>query len=430
MFSCFFDGGVRLAAPIRATFTIARLASIRSMSAPPLESTSDLLTPRQLEVLELMAKGLTNKEIGGVRGIAPGGSWGRKGPKRDAGPSGRLRVPRWRPPPSTTSCAAARRRRRHAAHRRVRCRAPRSVQRLFPFEVGESVEFSIGGIVLGTVPARAIVSPIDLVAGAVDATAPGVTNRARFLQMLDEDQNLANGIRITEAVRNAAAGLTLDFDQAIAAFESSAAVTTVLNTLNTALGGPRSLPGISAAQNHLTNTLSTLEDAYGVLAVAGPDVANFSPTFVPTIGASATNAGSRAISWTETFVNAPHIRTTGLTINTIDGDVVNVIFNVVTISPNGSYAYLLNCLSRPSRCSGVDVEPGAGRVDFDDVRLSPTPGGGVNLASDDVSINGRIEIGPAVWPEGLVLVSPRPDYSPPKISCNAAFAVGGIVSSR
>jgi DNA-binding CsgD family transcriptional regulator len=37
-----------------------------------IEEPSALLTPRQLEVLELLSKGLTNAEIGNVLGIAPG----------------------------------------------------------------------------------------------------------------------------------------------------------------------------------------------------------------------------------------------------------------------------------------------------------------------------------------------------------------------
>ncbi|MDX1649333.1 MAG: helix-turn-helix transcriptional regulator [Myxococcota bacterium] len=40
------------------------------MTAAP--APAPLLTPRQLEVLELVAKGLTNREIAGVLGIAPG----------------------------------------------------------------------------------------------------------------------------------------------------------------------------------------------------------------------------------------------------------------------------------------------------------------------------------------------------------------------
>jgi adenylate cyclase len=42
------------------------------MEATPAAAEGALLTPRQLEVLELMAKGLTNREIAGVLGISPG----------------------------------------------------------------------------------------------------------------------------------------------------------------------------------------------------------------------------------------------------------------------------------------------------------------------------------------------------------------------
>jgi len=120
----------------------------------------------------------------------------------------------------------------------------------FQYASGAAVELSIGDIVLGSAQGAPLVTPLDLAAGATDESHPTVTNLARFLLTLDADGDPANGIRISAAVRAAAAGQSVDFEQAIAEFDSDPDVDAVL----TALGrGP--LVDVAVAQAHLASTL-------------------------------------------------------------------------------------------------------------------------------------------------------------------------------
>ena len=61
----------------------------------------------------------------------------------------------------------------------------------FMYHEGESITFLVGDIMLGSAPGNFIMTPIDLVPGAVDETHPTVTNICRLLQSLDQDGNLA-----------------------------------------------------------------------------------------------------------------------------------------------------------------------------------------------------------------------------------------------
>jgi len=69
----------------------------------------------------------------------------------------------------------------------------------FDYLPGETVTFSIGGIVLGSAEAGPVVTPLTLVSGATDATDPVVTNIVRLLLTLDDDGNPDNGISISAA---------------------------------------------------------------------------------------------------------------------------------------------------------------------------------------------------------------------------------------
>src|SRR5690554_4872212 len=65
----------------------------------------------------------------------------------------------------------------------------------YHFIEGEAVTFTIGSISFGPLPAKAVLTPLDL-AGSTDITNRKVINIARLLQTLDDDQNPANGISI------------------------------------------------------------------------------------------------------------------------------------------------------------------------------------------------------------------------------------------
>ncbi len=81
----------------------------------------------------------------------------------------------------------------------------------FEYREGETITFYFGGTELGQTPALPLLTPIDLVPGAVDETDPEVTNIARFLQTLDEDQNPDNGITLTDSAAAIAAEFNIDF---------------------------------------------------------------------------------------------------------------------------------------------------------------------------------------------------------------------------
>lgn len=119
---------------------------------------------------------------------------------------------------------------------------------------GVQVTFFVGDIVVGIAPGAAVLTPLDLVAFAIDETDDEVTNIARFLQTIDLDLDPSNGIEIPEAVRTAAVGVTIDFSQSIANFEATeqAKVSTITAGLP---GGSRTLIPAMDAQEHLGDTL-------------------------------------------------------------------------------------------------------------------------------------------------------------------------------
>ena len=71
----------------------------------------------------------------------------------------------------------------------------------FTYEVGRDVTFFLGGLIIGTVPGQAVVTPIDFAQNGSTSSAE-VLNRVRLLMLLDEDANPDNGIQISVALRD------------------------------------------------------------------------------------------------------------------------------------------------------------------------------------------------------------------------------------
>lgn len=87
-----------------------------------------------------------------------------------------------------------------------------------------SLAFSVGGIALGTAQCSATVTPLTL-AGSSNVKDDSVVNRLLTLQLLDEDSDPANGIKIAASVKAALASRTLDFSTSATAFNSALSAT-------------------------------------------------------------------------------------------------------------------------------------------------------------------------------------------------------------
>lgn len=131
----------------------------------------------------------------------------------------------------------------------------------FPFVPGETVTFSIGGIIIGATKVKPVITPVDLVTGARDEKDPTVTNITRFLITLDEDNNPDNGITISPEVRTALAGYSVNFAQDTTQFAQDAEALDVIETLNVLYKGDtgeRDLCSVMDAQEHLGKTIEEL----------------------------------------------------------------------------------------------------------------------------------------------------------------------------
>lgn len=134
----------------------------------------------------------------------------------------------------------------------------------FRYLPGESVSFSVAGINLGSAEGQAVITPLSL-ADSEDSADPLALNIARFLQALDTDGNLNNGIQISEETVTAIEeleslnpGFHLDFADATAFEASMTAEEGLLTHLNSAevfaensQGGLRSLRTKAQAWQHL-----------------------------------------------------------------------------------------------------------------------------------------------------------------------------------
>jgi hypothetical protein len=119
----------------------------------------------------------------------------------------------------------------------------------YDYLAGETVTFSIGGIVLGSTIAGPVVTPLSLVPDATSATNPVVTNIVRLLLSLDSDGDPDNGITISSDVTTAANDLTVDFS--VADLSADDGITSLLNNLQSI-----TLVSESVAQNHFNQTLA------------------------------------------------------------------------------------------------------------------------------------------------------------------------------
>lgn len=90
----------------------------------------------------------------------------------------------------------------------------------FTCYAGDTVSFSIGGIALGGAPCAATITPLQL-AGVTDIKDVKVINRLLALQLLDEDSDPSNGIKLAADVKTALASRSADFGASATLFNTA-----------------------------------------------------------------------------------------------------------------------------------------------------------------------------------------------------------------
>jgi predicted acyl esterase len=126
----------------------------------------------------------------------------------------------------------------------------------FAYRTGETVTFSVGGLVFGSAPASKRLTLADIITsirGDIKKIIfPKVTNAARFLQSLDADGNVENGITITDETRNIVNKFRykINFDQPETVFTEDPEVKALFAELNKTLRSP------AQARNHVRRTMN------------------------------------------------------------------------------------------------------------------------------------------------------------------------------
>ncbi len=139
----------------------------------------------------------------------------------------------------------------------------------FDFALGESLVFNVGDTIFAPVTGASIITAFDLAATS-DVNDTVLINTARFLQSLDIDGDVSNGISISDQAHTAAAGISLDFadadfdTQANAIVANSGSINTELIDGATAINNLQLAvselpPGITIAGNWTRGTGNSLE---------------------------------------------------------------------------------------------------------------------------------------------------------------------------
>lgn len=127
---------------------------------------------------------------------------------------------------------------------------------IFQYQEGETVEFHIGNTVFGECIGKDVVTPIDLVGDANDGNHPLVVSIIRFLQTLDEDNELCNGIHISNDIRDEFEGISVDLNNIENDYDFQARLDTI-NTLNFFTSNEvRTLVTEEQAKNHFGEYLA------------------------------------------------------------------------------------------------------------------------------------------------------------------------------
>jgi len=134
----------------------------------------------------------------------------------------------------------------------------------FKYRAGETVTFSVGDVVLGSARANQrmnLAQLVDRVRGDINKLRdPIITNMARFVQTLDQDGDVENGVTIAPQVHTIIGRRPLNFNQSEDAFARDYTIVGAIEELNNAKGvftakNPRAMRSPEAARNELRRNI-------------------------------------------------------------------------------------------------------------------------------------------------------------------------------
>lgn len=259
----------------------------------------------------------------------------------------------------------------------------------FTYLPGEVVTFYIGDILIGYAEGQSILTPLDFVPEAEDASHPEVTNILRFLQSLDEDNNPDNGITISELTITQAESQTLDFELSEAEFETAA------NALLSVLTGGEviELIDVADALEHFNGTGTPGGGGPSDLAFSGPDTALFGTSFTSDPAQTVVNlANPGSITWRQTMPDTSLLEVGVILFN---GDINDVLVTWTNNSGSGpaSTSHAISCIGAlvqlftPGDCSLMSIDTVEGEVVFD-VTIDQS---GLDGATAPLDVTGLLE---------------------------------------
>ncbi len=257
----------------------------------------------------------------------------------------------------------------------------------FNYRAGETVRFYVGDVFIGEAKGQAVITPVELVSGAVDENNDQVINIAIFLQSIDDDSNEANGIRITAAASDEAAGRTVDFMQTASAFDADGSIQTLIGSMIASNGAAHALVSRDQARSALRgNLLGLLVGEYRG-TFAGDDTGNW----VAMVDASGDITGTSTSNEYEPYDISGTLSSSGEA--SISGTVGTSVFS-------GNF-------SRNGRASGTwtDTSDGSGGT-FTGSRVSvtPPPAGGGTSGTLSISGNDSNAIGRSFSPSSDAVI--------------------------
>ncbi len=296
-------------------------------------------------------------------------------------------------------------------------------QGVFNYRRGELVRFFVGDVFIGEAAGQSILTPVELIAGAVDESNIQVQNIAMFLQSIDDDGDESNGINITRSADSAAQGVTqgqsVDFSLAAGVFEADGGIQILISNMTAASGMARSMVSREQARNALGANLLALFAGDYQGAFTGDDTGSWRVT----IDASGVITGQRTSDNFGEAAVSGNVGNSGQ--SSISGTVDTVVFS--------------GLFSRSGEVSGswLDDDGTAGVFSGQRFSATPAPGGGntpppaVNSGSLTISGNDANVIGVSYVPNVVPVVIKDIIFNTGGVTVNESqslFSAGGFES--